>query len=173
MHLGAGVPRVFPPIVAAHLVKLACELPDEAGRSLSTWHCADLARTLRASGIVETISPQSVQRILSSHKLKPWRVHHWLSSKVPRDETFRAQVVALCDLYTRPLGGHERVLSLDEKTSLQPRTRTSPTRPARPGGTPVQLEHEYQRKGALNLLTAFDTRTGDVIGICRDRKSVV
>ena len=90
---------------------------------------------------------------------------------MPRDEAFRAQVVALCDLYTRPLGAHERVLSVDEKTSLQPRTRTSPTRPALPGGgTPVQLEHEYQRKGALNLLAAFDTRTGDVIGICRRRK---
>lgn len=172
-HLEAGGPRVFPPIVATHLVKLACELPDDAGRSLSTWTCAELARTLRANDIVDTISPQSAQRILSSHKLKPWRVHHWLSSKVPRDEAFRAQVVALCDLYTRPLGAHERVLSLDEKTSLQPRTRTSPTRPARPGGKPVQLEHEYQRKGALNLLAAFDTRTGDVIGICRQRKRQV
>ena len=166
----AGGPRVFPPIVTTHLVKLACELPDDAGRSLSTWTCAELARTLRTNGIVEKISPQSVQRILGSHKLRPWRVHHWLSTKVPRDETFRAQVQALCDLYTRPLGAHERVFSVDEKTSLQPRTRTSPTRPARPGGTPVQLEHEYQRKGALNLLTAFDTRTGEVIGICRRRK---
>lgn len=154
-------------------MKLACELPDAVGRSLSTWTCAELARTLKQGGIVETISPQSVQRILSSHKLKPWRVHHWLSSKVPRDEAFRAQVVALCDLYTRPLGAHERVLSLDEKTSLQPRTRTSPTRPPLPGGTPVQLEHEYQRKGALNLLAAFDTRTGEVIGICRRRKRQV
>jgi hypothetical protein len=170
MHLEAGVPRVFPPVVATHLVKLACELPDDAGRSLSTWTCAELARTLKTSGVVDTISPQSVQRILCSHKLKPWRVHHWLSTKVPRDKAFRALVVALCDLYTRPLGAHERVLSVDEKTSLQPRTRTSPTRPAQPGGTPVQLEHEYQRKGALNLLAAFDTRTGDVIGICRRRK---
>jgi hypothetical protein len=57
-----------------------------------------LARTLKTTGIVETISPQSVQRILASHKLKPWRVHHWLSAKVPRDEAFRAQVLALCDL---------------------------------------------------------------------------
>jgi hypothetical protein len=151
-------------------VKLACELPDNAGRSLSTWTCAELARTLKEGGIVETISPQSVQRILSSHKLKPWHVHHWLSSKVPRDEAFRAQVQALCELYTRPLAEYERVLSVDEKTSLQPRTRTSPTRPAQPGGTPVQLEHEYQRKGALNLLAAFDIRSGDVIGICRRRK---
>lgn len=172
-HLVAGGPRVFPPIVAVHLVKLACELPDDVGRSLSTWSCAELARTLKESGIVETISPQSVQRILSSHKLKPWRVHHWLSTKVPRDEAFRAQVVALCDLYTRPLGAHERVLCVDEKTSLQPRTRTSPTRPALPGGIPVQIEHEYQRKGALNLLAAFDTRSGAVIGICRRRKRQV
>jgi transposase len=169
-HHAAGDRRVFPPIVATHLIKLACELPDEAGRSLSTWTCAELARTLRDNGIVDAISPQSVQRILSSHRLKPWRVHHWLSSKVPRDETFRAQVVALCELYTRPLGAHERVLCVDEKTSLQPRTRTAPTRPAQPGGTPVQIEHEYQRKGALNLLAAFDTRSGQVIGICRKRK---
>jgi hypothetical protein len=119
-------------------VKLACELPDAVGRSLSTWTCAELARTLKQGGVVETISPQSVQRILSSHKLKPWRVHHWLSSKVPRDEAFRAQVVALCDLYTRPIGAHERVLSLDEKTSLQPRTRTSPTRPPAAAG-PVEV----------------------------------
>jgi hypothetical protein len=156
--------------VATYLVKLACELPDNAGRSLSTWTCAELARTLKQDGIVKTISPQSVQRILSSHKLKPWRVHHWLSTKVPRDEAFRAQVLALCDLYTRPLGNHERVLSVDEKTSLQPRTRTSPTLPAQPGSVPLKLEHEYERKGALNLLAAFDTRTGDVIGICRRRK---
>lgn len=151
-------------------MKLACELPDDAGRSLSTWTCAELARTLKRTGLVDAISPQSVQRILFSHKLKPWRVHHWLSTKVPRDEEFRAQVQALCALYTRPLRAHERVLSIDEKTSLQPRTRTSPTRPPQPGGTPVQLEHEYQRKGALNLFAAFDTRTGDVIGICRPRK---
>ena len=173
MHLAAGVPRVFPPIVATHVVKLACELPGDVGRSLSTWTCAELARTLKTSGIVETISPQSVQRILSSHKLKPWRVHHWLSTKVPRDDAFRAQVEGLCDRYTRPLGAHERVLSLDEKTSMQPRTRTSSTRPALPGGVPVKLEHQYERKGALNLLAAFDTRTGGVLGICRRRKRQV
>ena len=156
--------------MAAHLVKLACELPDEAHRSLSLWTCAELARTLVADGIVDAISPQSVQRILESHQLKPWRVHFWLSPKVPRDEAFRRNVLDILDLYTRSLGSHERVLSLDEKTSLQPRTRTVPTRPAQPGLVPVHLEHEYQRSGALQLFAAFDTRTGDVIGILRRRK---
>ena len=86
MRLEAGDPRVFPPIVAAHLVKLACELPEDEARSLSTWTCAELARALIRDRVVDTISASSVQRILASEKLKPWRVHHWLSSKVPRDD---------------------------------------------------------------------------------------
>ena len=43
------------------------------------------------------------------------------------------------------------VLCVDEKTSLQPRTRKAPTLAAQPG-QPVRVEHEYTRKGALNLL---------------------
>lgn len=161
-------PRV-PPAIALYLVKLACELPDAAGRSLSLWTCAELARSMKSAGVVDAISPQSVQRILAAHQLKPWRVHHWLSPKVPRDALFQETVLALCDLYTRALEPNERVLSLDEKTSLKPRPRSCATRPAKPG-LPVRVEHEYERKGALNLFAAFDTRTGEVFGICRRRK---
>ena len=75
----------------------------------------------------------------------------------------------MCDLYTRDLESHERVLCIDEKTSLQPRPRTSATLPAKPG-LPIRLEHEYRRRGALQLLAAFDTRSGVVTGICRKRK---
>jgi len=159
--------------VALHLVKLACELPDTQGRSLSLWTCAELARTLRQDGLVGSISPQTVQRILESRQLKPWRVHYWLSPKTPRDEAFRLQVLEVRELYTRPLKPYERVLSVDEKTSLQPRTRTSVTRPPQPGLVPARLEHEYTRKGALNLLAALDTRTGEVTGILRRRKRQV
>jgi len=92
---------------------------------------------------------------------------------VKRDEAFAACVRNICDLYTRPLTAHERVLSLDEKTSIQPRPRTHATRAARPDGVPVRVEHEYTRVGALNLLASFDTRTGEVIGISRRRKRMV
>lgn len=129
-----------------------------------------MARSLKEDGLVDAISPQSVQRILESHKLKPWRVHHWLSSKVPRDEAFYTRVNQIRALYTRELEAHERVLCLDEKTSLQPRTRTTPTKPAQPNNAPVLVEHEYIRKGAVNLFAAFDTRTGEVFGILRRRK---
>jgi len=119
---------------------------------------------------VDEISPQSVQRILASQRLKPWRVHYWLTPKAPRDEAFRQQTLEICDLYTRPLTPEERVLSLDEMTSLQPRPRTAATKPAQPDLVPVRIEHEYVRKGALNLLAALDTRSGEVIGVCRRRK---
>lgn len=173
MLLAAGAPRFFPPIVTTHLVKLACELPDLCGRSLSTWDCGELARALIRDDVTDSISASSVQRILASQKLRPWRVHHWLSSKVPRDDAFHATVQSLCDLYTRSLGPHERVLCLDEKTSLQPRPRTSTNRPAKSENVPVRVEHEYARKGALNLFAAFDTRTGQVTGILRRRKRQV
>ena len=61
------------------------------------------------------------------------------------------------------------VLCVDEKTSLQPRTRKSPTKPAMPD-QPVRVEHEYERKGALNLFAGFDTRTGKVYGLTAERK---
>src|SRR5687768_7795925 len=50
----AVAPRaVFPPEVAIHVVRLACERPDLLGRSLSQWDCTELARQLIAEEIVE------------------------------------------------------------------------------------------------------------------------
>jgi transposase len=165
--------RLFPPEVAIHAVKIACERPDDRGRSLSTWFCSDIAQQLAAEGVVASISTSTVQRILASHKLKPWRTHMWLSPKHPRDAEFYTRVREVIDLYTRPLCAHEVVLSVDEKTSLQPRPRSHATRPAQPGGTPNQVEHEYKRCGALQLFAAFDTRSGKVYGKSFDRKRQV
>jgi hypothetical protein len=147
--------------VALHVIHRACELPDAVGRSLSQWDCAELARQLGADGVVAAISPQTIQRILAGCRLKPWRSHLWLHPRTVRDAAFAQTVHDLADLYTRPLAPWEVVLCLDEMTSLQPRRRLAPTRPARPGD-PVQVEHEYVRGGALQLFAAFDTRSGEV-----------
>jgi hypothetical protein len=158
--------------VALHLVRRACELPEQAGRSLSQWDCAELARQLVREEVVASISPQTVQRLLAANRLKPWRSHVWLHPRTPRDATFAAQVRAVADLLTRLLDEHEVVLSLDEMTSLQPRPRRVATRPAQPG-RPVQVEHEYQRAGATHLFAAFDTRSGQVYGVTTRRKRQV
>jgi transposase len=168
-----GARPLFPPRVALALVKLACQLPDDAERSLTAWTCAELARELKQQKLVEDISTSTVQRILQSHKLKPWRVHHWLTPKAKLDQDFLDRVNVLCDLYSRPQRPDERVLCMDELTSLQPRPRLAHTKPARPGNEPVRFEHEYLRKGALNLIAGFDIHTGKVTAICRKRKRQV
>lgn len=140
-----------------------------AGRSLSQWDCTEIRRQLIETKVVDTIGIESVRKVLASHRLKPWRQHAWLSSKVPRDADFRARVQDICELYTRDLAADEMVLCLDEMTSLQPRPRKSATKPTRPA-QPTRVEHEYSRCGALNLFAAFDTRTGKTFGHTARRK---
>ena len=147
-----GRPPLFASEGALHVVKLACERPDHVGSSLSQWDCPELARRLKADGVVSNISPDTIERILRSHKLKPWRYHLWLSAKVPRDAYFAQMIRTLVDLYTRPLADDEMVVSADEKTNLQPRPRLAPTLPTR-SCSPTRLEHEYKRAGALHLST--------------------
>lgn len=77
MPLVPAARRSFPPSVAVSLVKIACEMPDRLGRSLSQWDCVELGRKLAADGVVPRISPQTVARILQDHRLKPWRYHLW------------------------------------------------------------------------------------------------
>jgi hypothetical protein len=155
--------------VAIHLVRLACERPDALGRSLSQWDCGELARQLVAEGIVADLSTSTGRRMLGSHTLKPWRQHLWLHPKKPRDAAFYATVAELLDLYTRPLHEDEVGLGVDEKTSLQPRPRGHPTRPAPPHNLPNRGEHESKRAGALHLFAAFDPRAGQVYGQCDAR----
>ncbi|HEY5868651.1 MAG TPA: hypothetical protein VI542_24350 [Candidatus Tectomicrobia bacterium] len=149
---------------------MACERPDPLGRSLSQWDGTERARQRIATGIVEDISAATVRRILATHQLKPWRQHVWLSPKPPRDATFYAKVSALIARSTRPLRADALVLSVDEKTSLQPRPRRAPTLPAQPQNMPNRSEHEDQRVGALKLFAAFDTRSGRVDGHWYDRQ---
>jgi hypothetical protein len=158
--------------VEVHATKIACERPDNCGRSLSLWDCTEIARHLIEESIVEYISGRTVLRMLTANRLKPWLKRMWLSSKVPRDADFAARVRRICDLYTRQLADNERVICADEHTSIQPRPRKTDTRPCQPG-RPTQVEHEYSRCGALNLLAARDTRTGKVWGVTAPRKRQV
>jgi transposase len=168
----SGRKAIFSPDVGLYLAKMACESPDLRNRSLSQWDCVELARQLEAEKVVDSISAQSVRRILMDHRLKPWRHHLWLSPKVPRDTAFHNAVVNLSDLYCRALSPNQVVLCVDEKTNLQPRTRKAKTLPPEPD-IPVRVESEYERKGALHLFAAFDTRSGKVYHTTGERKRQV
>jgi hypothetical protein len=140
-NLAAVASQYFPPAVAVHLVKMACERPDQRGRSRSPWDGRERARQLAHQGLVAHSSAATVRRILVHHKLTPGRHHRWLSPTTPRDAACWARVAAVVALSTRPLRDDAMVLSVEEKTSVQPRPRFQATRPAIPGW-PHQVEHE-------------------------------
>lgn len=88
-----GESPLFPPEVALYLVKMACEMPDQLARSLSLWDCLELARKLEEDGIVQSISPETIRRVLNNHHLKPWRHNSSLGAKTPRDKDATAEVM--------------------------------------------------------------------------------
>jgi hypothetical protein len=62
--LDAAESRVFPPAVILYVVKLACELPEVSRRSITLWTCTELAKTLVRDKVVDSISGETVRRIL-------------------------------------------------------------------------------------------------------------
>jgi hypothetical protein len=71
-----------------------------------------------------------------------------------------------------PLGEGEYVICADEKTSIQARVRRHPTQPASGGGSPMRTEHEYERKGALAYLAAWDVHRAKLFGCCEEKNGI-
>ena len=144
---------------------LACELPAESGAPLSRWGAPELAVEAVARGIVEAVSASTVRRWLAEDVLKPWQHRSWI---FPRDPDFAVKAARVLDLYARTwqgelLGEGEFVVCADEKTSIQARCRCHPTLP--PGkARMMRVEHEYERKGALQYLAGYDVHRARVIG---------
>jgi hypothetical protein len=130
---------------------------------LSRWTGPELLAEITKAGLGCQLSVPSVLRILAEHPVKPWQYQSWIS---PRDPDFAARASVILDLYQgfyrgKRLRPGDRILSVDAKPSIQARGRCRPTAPARPG-TPMRVEHEYVRHGALALLAALDVHTGTV-----------
>ena len=126
-----------------------------------------LKREALARGIVASIGETTIWRWLSQDGIKPWNHRSWV---FPRDPDFVARAGRLLDLYEGrwegcPLGQDDWVISADEKTSLQARRRCHPTLPPAPGRA-MRVEHEYERRGALAYLAAWDVKQARIFGRC-------
>ena len=146
---------------------LACQLPQELGLPVSRLSCQDIARETVRRGIVASISGATVWRWLNRDAIRPWRYRSWIR---PRDPNFASIAGRVLDLYARvwegkPLKDSDFVICTDEKTSIQARRRVVATR-APQAGRPGRVEHEYQRRGALAYLAAWDVHRAKVFGRC-------
>lgn len=170
----SGRPRVYSSQVAVEVKALACELPATSGVPLSRWSCAELARELVLRGVVAFISAATVWRALSKDAIRPWYHRSWI---FPRDPEFAVKAARVLDLYARvfegqALGHNEFVICADEKTSIQARCRCHPTLP--PGRARLmRVEHEYERKGAVAYMAAYDVHRAKVFGRCDGTTGIV
>jgi transposase len=110
------------------------------------------------------ISASQVWRILSDMDLKPWQSRSWLTS---HDPEFWEKAADVCGLYLDP-PDNGLVLSVDEKTGMQAKNRTNPTKPPRPGMR-ERREFEYRRNGTAALFAALDVHSGEVIWETKER----
>jgi len=132
---------------------------------LSRWSVAELARHVRDSGLEASVSDITIWRWLHEDAIRPWQHRCWI---FPRDPSFAEKAGRVLDLYERTWQGadlreDEFVLSADEKTSLQARSRIHPTLAPGPGST-MKVEHEYARRGAWAYIAALDVHHARVFG---------
>jgi hypothetical protein len=140
----------------------------------SRFSIEEIRQAVLAKGVVEAISTTTLWEWLHEDGLRPWNHRSWI---FPRDPEFLAKGSRVVDLYARvwegkPLAENDFVISADEKTSIQARRRKHRRTPPGPG-KPSLVEHEYERKGALAYLAAYDVHRANVFGRCDETTGVV
>jgi hypothetical protein len=162
--------------VRAEVIRLACERPADSEVPLARWSSTELAREAVARGICEQISGVTVWRWLSEDAIKPWQYRSWI---FPRDPEFTAKAGRILDLYGGRWEGEllhpgDYVVCCDEKPSIQARRRKHTTLPAAPAIKRGQrVEHEYERKGALCYLAAWDAKRAKLFDRCAPADGIV
>lgn len=166
-------PGLFPPDLIVQVKAIACEFPALHQAPLSRWSAADIARYACQSGLVATISGSTVWRWLNEDAIRPWQHRSWI---FPRDPQFAIKAGQILDLYQKvwngdPLKDDEFVLSADEKTSIQARSRRHISYPTQPD-FPMKIEHEYKRLGAWAYLAVLDVHRMKLFGHCEHKSGI-
>lgn len=156
--------RLFPPVQQHQIVALATQVPVEQGHPIPQWSMTDLVRAAVEKGLVASISPVTIWRLLDQAAIKPHRWHYWLNSTDPQ---FQSKMQELVGLYLQALEMYRRgeiLLCVDEKTSIQALERKHPTLLGQAGSI-TKVEHEYTRHGTRCLTAGFEVATGAVLGM--------
>lgn len=150
----SGRPPVYDLDVRLLIVATATSDPPQTDSQWTHHGIAEHLTQTRGIGI----SASQVGRILAEADLKPHRVRGWLNR--PDDPEFFTRAQAICRLYQH-IPADTVLLSVDEKTGIQAKSRKHPTRRARPGH-PARREFEYVRHGTVSLIAAMNVATGQV-----------
>jgi transposase len=160
-----GCPGTFTAEQLTLLFALACEPPEKSGLPITHWTGAELATEAAKRGIVESISPSQVNRLLRQAELQPHKSRYWLNTTEKDPELFAAQVQMVCACYQdapQLYFYHDtHTICVDEMTGIQALERTAATRTMKPGQRELQ-EFEYNRNGTVTLIGNLHVVTGEL-----------
>ena len=163
------------------MVNLACQKPKELGYAQELWTTGMLAKHIRkhcgelGKPSLSKLGRGTVSKILAAHPVRPHKLEYYLER---RDPDFEAKMIEVLHVY-REVGVWRTaglpvevvgILSYDEKPGIQAIGNTAPDLPPVPGRQAmVGRDHEYRRYGTVSLLAGIDLRSGEVLGLVRDR----
>jgi transposase len=150
----SGRPEVHGPSARLAVLATATSVPPEGE---SQWSHTLIAGHLRDRGLA--IPAATVGRVLAEAKVRPHKVRGWLNRA--DDPAFWIRAGQVCRLYLNPPPGTV-LISIDEKTGIQAKSRKHPQIPARPGRD-TRREFEYVRHGVISIIAAMNVTTGEVI----------
>lgn len=149
-----GRPPVYDIDVHLLIIATATSEPPETD---AQWTHRLIAEHLRHTRGI-TISVSQVGRILAALDIKVHRVRGWLNR--PDDPQFFTRAAQICALY-QAIPADTLLLSVDEKTGIQAKSRKHRTRRAG-RGRPERREFEYVRHGTVSLMAALNVADGTV-----------
>ncbi len=160
----SGRPEMHGPSARLAVIAIATSVPPEGE---SQWSRPLIAGHLHDRGLA--ISASTVSRVLAEAKVRPHKVRGWLNRADDPSFWFRAGQV--CRLYLDPPPGTV-LISIDEKTGIQAKSRRHPVIPALPGRDACR-EFEYVRHGTVSIIAAMNVTAGEVIAERIDRNDSV
>ena len=149
-----GRPETHGPSARLAVVAVATSVPPDGE---SQWSHTMVAAHLTERGLA--ISAATVGRVLGEAEVRPHKVRGWLNRA--GDPSFWIRAGQVCRLYLDPPPG-TALISVDEKTGIQAKSRKHPAIPARPGRD-ARREFEYVRHGTVSIIAAMNVTTGEVI----------
>ena len=121
----SGRPEVHGPSARLAVIAVATSVPPDGE---SQWSRAMIAGHLAGRGLA--ISPATVGRVLAEAKVRPHKVRGWLNHA--DDPSFWIRAGQVSRIYLNPPPGTV-LISVDQKTGIQAKSRKHPEIPARPG----------------------------------------
>ncbi|MEJ2724882.1 MAG: IS630 family transposase [Deltaproteobacteria bacterium] len=149
----------------AHLVALSCSKPPEG---FARWTLRLLADKVVELQYVDSISHETVRRVLKKFELKPWQRKGWV---IPPEEdgNFVAHMEMVLSIYKRILDPRYPVVCMDESPRQLIAERRVPISPS--PGQPARHDYEYKRCGVCNIFLACEPLAGERMVKVTERKT--